>query len=79
MQILDLTRELYNEGVAVGHTGFAGNLFPQVTRGSTWVGPGKLLGNGKVKVPGVGHVAEAVVGPASHLHLSGSGRVDGGA
>lgn len=30
--------------------------FPQVTRGSDWVGPGKPLGNGKVKVPGVGHV-----------------------
>jgi len=30
--------------------------FPQVTRQGHWVGPGKLLGNGKVKVPGVGHV-----------------------
>ncbi|WP_233498359.1 transposase [Meiothermus sp. QL-1] len=30
--------------------------FPQVVRGGCWVGPGKPLGNGKVKVPGVGHV-----------------------
>jgi putative transposase len=30
--------------------------FPQVWREGNWVGPGKPLGNGKVKVPGVGHV-----------------------
>ncbi len=30
--------------------------FPQVCRSGGWVGPGKPLGNGKVKVPGVGHV-----------------------
>nr|WP_279231815.1 transposase [Thermus thalpophilus] len=30
--------------------------FPQVWRDGNWVGPGKPLGNGKVKVPGVGHV-----------------------
>lgn len=30
--------------------------FPQVSRGGRWVGPGKPLGNGKVKIPGVGHV-----------------------
>lgn len=30
--------------------------FPQVWREGNWVGPGKPLDNGKVKVPGVGHV-----------------------
>lgn len=30
--------------------------FPQVWRNGNWVGPGKPLGNGKVKIPGVGHV-----------------------
>ena len=30
--------------------------FPQVWREGNWVGPGKPLGNGKVKIPGVGHV-----------------------
>lgn len=30
--------------------------FPQVVRGGRWVGPGKPLENGKVKIPGVGHV-----------------------
>ncbi|RTH34012.1 hypothetical protein CSW35_03765 [Thermus scotoductus] len=30
--------------------------FPQVWREGKWVGPGKPLGNGKIKIPGVGHV-----------------------
>jgi putative transposase len=30
--------------------------FPQVSREGRWIGPGKPLDNGKVKVPGVGHV-----------------------
>ena len=30
--------------------------FPQVSREGRWIGPGKPLDNGKIKVPGVGHV-----------------------